>query len=59
MSDLDNYINNDWLHEPDISDIDAKLYEHCWSSGIYLDQDCVCCPHYDECSGSDSSDDEE
>ena len=33
-----------------------KEYELCWSTGVYLDQDCQNCPHYDECSGAEDDD---
>lgn len=32
-------------------------YDVCWSTGLYTDQYCECCPYKDECSGYEDRDD--
>lgn len=36
---------------------DYTVYDECWETGEYTDQDCVCCPYKDECSGNDRGED--
>lgn len=33
-------------------------YEACWETGMYEDQYCPLCPHYEECSGGEDEDDD-
>lgn len=34
-------------------------YDICYDTGIYYDQVCAFCPHKEECSGSEISDNED
>lgn len=37
----------------------GSVYDSCWKTGVYDEQECEFCPHKTECSGGEVEDDEE